>query len=125
MTTKLFKTRKLAEKYISENYTEYDTEEGVIDERSDWEAVDMPGFEWQGETSAISVIGDDSEEIDCVAWWEEGDDKYELFVGGKIVGTFDNNYDSRKAYNDAVDEEICEDKPREVKLFCNGEDISN
>lgn len=64
-----------------------------------------------------------------MAWWEEGDDKYELFVGDRLTGTFNNNYDAREAYDKAVEEEEYKDEEEEeifdVKLFCNGEDISN
>lgn len=129
MTTKLFKTKKLAEEYINGNYPPpIRTKRSVLENTHDWEAVDMPDFQWSGETPALSILDNDFNEIGCVAWWEEGDDKYILTVGGEDVGEYDNIYDAREAFNKAVeieegkDEE--EEKVFEVKLFCNGEEIT-
>lgn len=125
MVTKLFKTKILAEEYISENYPGSHTEPRGLSDTSDWEDIDMPNLQWSGETLGLSILDKDSNEIDRVAWWEEGDDKYELFVGDDNPITFDNSYDAREAYVDAIEDEKYEDEPREVRLFCNGEDISN
>ena len=50
-------------------------------------------------------------------------------VGDKLKETFDNNYDAREAYDKAVETEEYKDEDEEevfeVKLLCNGEDISN
>ena len=84
----------------------------------------MPNLQWSGETPGLSVLDKDSNEIDRVAWWEEGDDKYELFVGDDNPITFDNSSDAREAYADAIEDEKYEDEPRVVRLLCNGEDIT-
>lgn len=134
MVAKLFKTRKLAEEYISENYPEvkegkYTLRSTSVDDRSNIDVVDMPNLCWSGEIPACGVEDEDFNIIETVAWWEEGDDKYELFVGNKQTATFDSNYDAREAYSKAVEEEGHKDDDEEevfeVKLFCNGEDISN
>lgn len=126
MVTKLFKTKKLAEEYICENYPpQIVTEPRGLSDTANWEDVDMPNLQWSGETPGLSILDKDLNEIDRVAWWEEGDDRYELFVGDDKPVVFDNSYDAREAYDKAVEDEKYEDEPREVKLFCNGEDISN
>lgn len=131
MEIRLFKTKKLAEEYIRENYpqNEYILNDSYITEDSDYDARDMPNLQWSGETPAWRVEDEDGETVAIIAWWEDGDDKYELFVGDKLAGTFDNNYDAREAYGKAVEEEEYKDEDEEevfeVKLLCNGEDISN
>lgn len=130
METRLFKTKKIAEKYIRENYPEpeYALSNSYITEDSDYDARDMPNLQWSGETPAWIVENKDGETVAVIAWWEAGDDEYKLYVGEKLVGTFDNNYDAREAYDKAVDEEESKDEEEEevfeVKLFCNGEDIT-
>ena len=130
METRLFKTKKIAEKYIRENYPdpEYALSNSYITEDSDYDARDMPNLQWSGETPAWTVENKDGETVAVIAWWEEGDDEYKLYVGEKLVGTFDNSYDAREAYDKAVDEEELKDEEEEevfeVKLFCNGEDIT-
>lgn len=134
MATRLFKTKKLAEEYISENYPEvkegrYALRSTSVSEESDIDECDMPNLCWSGETPAWAVEGEDFNTVEVVAWWEEGDDKYELYVGDRLTGTFDNNYDAREAYGNAVEEEEYKDEDEEevfeVKLFCNGEDITD
>lgn len=130
MTTKLFKTKKLAEAYIRENYPNCHTHGTSIDERCDYEAVDMPDLQWAGKMPALDVWDENNnyKTVATVAWWESGDEKYELYVGEELVGTYDNNYDARHAYDEAVERE--EDKEPEeeevlnVHLLCDGEDIS-
>lgn len=128
MTAKLFKTRKLAEKYIRENYPDKDTEKSAVSSDSAWEAIDMPGYSWQGETLALSVVDNNGNEIERVGWNEEGTDSYELYVGGRKISDYDNILDAREAYNLAkrIEDEKDEDEEEafEVKLYCNGEDIS-
>lgn len=130
METRLLKTKKIAEKYIRENYPEpeYTLSNSYITEESDYDARDMPNLQWSGETPAWIVENKDGETVAVIAWWEEGDDEYKLYVGEKLVGTFDNSYDAREAYDKAVDEEEFKDEEEEevfeVKLFCNGEDIT-
>lgn len=125
MTTLLFKTRKLAKAYINENYPqvksgEYSLRDTYITEESNWDDVDMPNLQWSGETPAYSIEDDNFDEVARVAWWEEGDDEYKLFVGHELKGEFDNSYDAREAQKKAQEEETI----FEVKLFCNGEDIT-
>lgn len=96
MVTKLFKTKKLAEKYIHENHPNCSTHHTAIDERSNWDAVDIPDLQWQGETPALDVKDENFNTIATVAWWEEGDDEYELFVGDKLSKTFDNIFDAAR-----------------------------
>lgn len=134
MVTKLFKTRKRAEDYISESYPEvgrghYTLESTSISDRSEWEDVDdIPNLLWSGETEALSILDENFKVIDRVAWFESGDDSYELFIGGEPSGQFDNHFDAREAFREAVEveEEKDEDEEEvlEVRLFCNGEDIS-
>ena len=130
METRLFKTKKIAEKYIRENYPdpEYALSNSYITEDSDYDARDMPNLQWSGESPAWIVENKDGETVAVIAWWEEGDDEYKLYVGEKLVGTFDNSYDAREAYDKAVDEEESKDEEEEevfgVKLSCNGEDIT-
>lgn len=128
METKLFKTKKIAEAYIRENFSNISLKDSYITEECDY-ATDMVNLQWSGETSAYDVIGEDGQALARVAWWEEGCDKYELFVGDKLKETFDNNYDAREAYDKAVETEEYKDEYEEevfeVKLLCNGEDISN
>lgn len=133
MATRLFKTKKLAEEYISENYPEvkegrYTLRSTSVNEDSDIDERDMPNLCWSGETQAWKVEDENFNTVDIVAWWEEGDDKYELFIGGKLAGSYDNNYDAREAFHKAVEEEEYKDEDEEevfeVKLYCNGEDIT-
>lgn len=128
METKLFKTKKLAEEYIRENYSNATTKPQALSDRDCWDDVDMPDLQWSGETPGLAIFDDKFDEIDRVAWWEEGDDSYELYVGEKLTGSFDNLYDARQAYNKAVETEENKDEEEEtvygVKLLRNGEDIS-
>lgn len=129
METKLFKTRKLAEKYIRENFNDPLLKSTSITDRTDCDVVDMPNLCWSGETPAYEVIDNNGETAAFAAWWEEGDDEYKLYVGKELAGTFDNNYDAREAYDKAMETEDDKDEDEEeifeVRLFCNDEDISN
>lgn len=132
MKTILFKTKKLAEEYISKRYPEvengtYMLRKSSITERRNY-TTDMDDFQWCGETPALDVLDENFNTIGTFAWWEDGDDKYDLFVGDMLIESFDNNYDARKAYDKALEKEENKDEEDEdvfeVKLFCNGEDIS-
>lgn len=125
METKLFKTKKLAEEYIHENYTNPWLHDTSITEETDCDVVDMPNLCWSGEAPAVEVIDDDGKTIAIIAWWEEGEDEYELYINNVCRGAFDNNYDAREAYSKAVEDNKYEDEPKEVMLFCNNEDITN
>ena len=115
MATKLFKTKKLAEEYISENYPPqvgtgaYTRRNSYITEESNYE-TDMVNLQWQGEAPAWIIEDTDLNTVDIVAWWEDGDDKYELFVSDKLSGEFDNLYDAREAYGIAVEAEQYKDE---------------
>lgn len=128
MTTKIFKTRTLANNYISENYPTATTKSFVLCDESDWEDMDMPNLNWSGETPALAVLDEDFNEIDRVAWMEEGDAKYELYVGDSVAGTFDNNYDASEAFEAAVENEEQkyddDEEVYDVKLFRDGEDVT-
>lgn len=127
---KLFKTRKLAEGYISETYPTNSVERTVITDnnRDEVEEIDMPAdFWWMGEMPAFAVIDEDNRTVEYAAYHEEGDCKYELFVGGKSSGIFDNIIDAREAKKQAIEDEEWKDEGETlpVTLFCNGEDITN
>lgn len=128
METKLFKTKKIAEEYVRENYPDMRRVNSYFTERTDYD-TDMVNLQWSGETPAWNIEDEQCNTVARVGWWEEGDDKYELFVGDKLAWTFDNNYDAREAYCKAVESEEYKDEDEEeifeVKLLCNGEDISN
>lgn len=128
METRLFKTKKLAEEYVRENYPECLLTDSYITEESDYDERDMPNLQWSGETPAWIVEDDNGETVAIIAWWEDGNYKYELYVGGKCTASFDNDYDAREALKKAVEAEDDKDEDEEevfeVKLFCNGEDIT-
>lgn len=135
MKVRLFKTKKLALEYIKENYHPqvskggYTLRSTTIDEDSDIDERDMPNLQFSGECDALAVEDGNLDTVDIAAWWEDGDSKYELFVGEKLIGEFDNSYDARLAYNDAVETEEYKDEDEEeifeVKLVCDGEVISD
>lgn len=128
METRLFKTKKLAQEYIRENYPDTILRESYITEESDYDERDMPNLQWSGETSAYEVIGEHGDAVAKIAWWEDGESKYELYIGEMLSGMFDNMYDAREAYDKAVEAEEYKDEDEEevfeVRLLCNGEDIS-
>lgn len=128
METRIFKTRKLAEEYIRENYPNALLKDSYIGDGGDWVAVDMPNLQWGGDLSALDIWSEnEAGDIDLlgqVAWWEEGTDKYELFINSELIAEFDNHYDAREAYDKAIEDNKYEDEPKEIKLFCNNEDIS-
>lgn len=124
MKTILFKTKKLADEYISENHPDARLKDSCITEESDYD-TDMVNLQWSGETPAYDVIDDNDGLVARIAWWEEGTDEYELYINNVCKGEFDNHYDAREAYNKAVEDNEYEDEPQEVKLFCNDEDISD
>lgn len=129
METRLFKTKKLAQEYISENYPDATLRKSSISEDSDINERDMPNLQWQGETPAYLVEDAEGNNLALIGWWDEGEDEYKLYVGKELAGTFDNNYDAREAFNNAVEAEEYKDEDEEevfdVRLFCNGEDISD
>jgi hypothetical protein len=128
METILFKTRRQAEAYAKDNYPGRTLRDTSIGEDTDY-TTDMVNLQWSGETPAWMVEDDDCNTLAVLAWWDEGDDLYELYVGDRLAGTYDDGYDAREAYRKALEAE--EDKDEdvetffEVKLFCNGEDISD
>lgn len=124
METILFKTKKLAMEYIRENYPDTMLKDSSISDESDYD-TEMVNLCWSGETPAYDVIDDNGEDVARIAWWDEGEGEYKLYVGKELTGTFDNNYDAREAYNKAVEDNKYEDEPKEIMLYCNDEDITN
>lgn len=122
MEAKIFKTKALAENYFAENYKGNDTVWSSISDANDWEAIDMPNFSWSGEIGAVAILDAEGNTIEKIAWWEDGTDVYEIYVGGVLKATFDNNYDAREAMSAAIEEQEDEDEPKEVRFFINGED---
>lgn len=125
MTTKLFKTRALVDAYVAENYPNAFTKRSMADSRDDIEAVDMPNLSWDGEVAALDIYDNDGHIIDRAAWYEDGTDNYELFIGGKCVATYNNMYDASEAKDEAEENEKWADEPREVILYMNGEQVGD
>ncbi len=130
MEKRLFKTRRAAKEHIRDNYPEpeYTVRESYITEESDYDERDMPNLQWSGETSAWTVENANGDTVAVIAWWEEDGNEYKLYVGDNLAGVFDNGYDAREAFTKALESEEYKDEDEEevfeVKLFCNGEDIT-
>lgn len=103
MKTILFKTKKLAEEHIRENYPEstYRRRAAYITENDRYD-TDILGLCWSGETPAWMIEDENLDTVATIGWWEEGDDVYELFVGDKLVATFDNMPDALEAKDEAI-----------------------
>ena len=124
MKTILFKTRKEAEAYIRDNYTDYTLRSTYITEESDYD-TDIRNLCWQGEATAWDVIDANGANVFRAAWWEEGDDVYKLLIDDKVANIYDNIIDAREAYEQAAEAEKYADEPRPVTLLCNDEDITD
>lgn len=128
MKALIFKTKKLAKEYISENYPNSFLRNSSIGDRDNYDFVDMSVC-WSGEVPAWDVVDDNYDTVATIGWWEEGDDVYELFVGEKLVATFDNMPDALEAKEEAIriEEEKDEDEEIvfEVTLLCNGEQVGD
>lgn len=129
MELKIFKTRKLAEEYISETYPAYSVERTVVGSNNNYETEEIDlgdEFWWLGEMPAFAVLDDNDRTVEYVAYHDEGDRKYELFIGGELKNVFDNIIDARAAKKQAVEDEEWKDEGEAllVTLLCDGEDIT-
>lgn len=125
----LFATKKQAEAYIRDNYSGMDTELSSLYEGCDWEGYDrvMNNLQWLGETECENILDEEGDTIARVAWWEDGDDSYEVWCGEECVARVNDqphaidiydNYVSREKEKDEDDEDLCK-----VLLKCNGQVI--
>lgn len=128
MKALIFKTQKLAKEYISENYPNAFLRNSSIGDRDNYDFVDMSVC-WSGEVPAWDVEDENYNTVATIGWWEEGDGVYELFVGDKLVATFDNMPDALEAKDEAIRIEEEKDEDEEivfaVTLLCNGEQIGD
>lgn len=122
----LFATKKQAEAYIRDNYSDMSTEQSSLYDESDWEGYDrvMKNFQWMGETECENILDEEGNTIARVAWWESGDDTYEVWYGEECVARVNNHphakaifedYVSREEEKDEEEEDLCE-----VYIICNG-----
>ena len=102
MKTILFKTHKLAQQYINENYAGNDLESTVVDFWNVDEVVDMNNLCASGEVDGYNILDDDFNTVERVCWWEYGDETY-VVKRGDVVEAFDNQYDACERYNEIVD----------------------
>lgn len=126
MNAKLFKTKKIAQEYIRNNYPDaYYLRNTSVSENTDMEYVDMPNLQWSGESAAVMIEDDHCNTIEIVGWWEEEDCKYDIVVGENVT-SFDNFYDAEQFYEDAIEAEKYKDDDEEiyqVKIYRNGEEM--
>lgn len=125
----LFATKKEAQDYIRANYPGMDTELSSLYDGSDYEGYDpvMKNLQWLGETECVNILDEEGNTIARVAWWESGDDTYEVWYGEECVARVNDqphaeaifeDYVSREKEKDEDEEDLCE-----VYLMCNGKVI--
>lgn len=125
----LFTTKKRAEAYIRDNYSGMDTELSSLSDRSDYEgyAPVMKNFQWSGETECVNILDEEGNTIARVAWWEDGNDTYEVWCGEERVARVNNHPYAKAIFDDYVDREKEKDEDEEdlcqVCLICNGQVI--
>ena len=125
----LFATKKEAEAYIRANYSGMDTEQSSLSDRSDYEGYDMVmnNFQWMGETECVNILDEEGNTIARVAWWESGDDTYEIWYGEECVARVNGQPHAMAIYDDYVDREKEKDEDEEdlckIMLKCNGQVI--
>lgn len=125
----LFATKKEAEAYIRANYSGMDTEQSSLSDRSDYEGYDMVmnNFQWMGETECVNILNEEGDTIARVAWWESGDDSYEVWYGEECVARVNDQPHAMAIYDDYVDREKEKDEDDEdlckILLKCNGQVI--
>ena len=125
----LFATKKEAEAYIRANYSGMDTELSSLSDRSDYEGYDMVmnNFQWMGETECVNILDEEGNTIARVAWWESGDDTYEIWYGEECVARVNDQPHAMAIYDDYVDREKEKDEDDEdlckILLKCNGQVI--
>ena len=125
----LFATKKEAEAYIRANYSGMDTELSSLSDRSDYEGYDpvMNNFQWLGDTECVNILNEEGDTIARVAWWESGDDTYEIWYGEECVARVNDQPHAMAIYDDYVDREKEKDEDDEdlckILLKCNGQVI--
>lgn len=127
----LFATKKEVEKYIRVNHQGREIEKSSLYDESDWEGSDrvMENFQWSGETECYNILDGEGNTIDRVAWWEDGDDTYEVWYGEDCVAKVNDHPHAKAIFDDYVSRE--EDKDEDatdiniVELVCNGMTIDS
>lgn len=129
----LFATKKEADIYIRVNYSGMNTEQSSLSDRSDWEGSDrvMENFSWSGETECENILDEEGNTIARVAWWESGDDSYEVWYGEECVARVNDHPHAQAIFEDYVDREVNYEKFKDeedgdlyqVCLVCNGQVI--
>ena len=125
----LFATKKQAEAYIRDNYPGMDTELSSLSDRSDYEGYDpvMKNLQWLGDTECVDILDEEGNTIARVAWWESGDDTYEVWYGEECVARVNDQPHAEAIFEDYVDREKEKDEDEEdlcqVCLICNGKVI--
>ena len=129
----LFATKKEANIYIRANYSGMNTEQSSLSDRSDWEGSDrvMDNFSWSGETECVNILDEEGNTIARVAWWEDGDNTYEVWYGEECVARVNDHPHAVAIFDDYVDREVNYEKFKDeeegdlyaVCLICNGEVI--
>ena len=111
----LFATKKKAEAYIRTNYSGLDTELSSLSDRSDYEGCDpvMNNFQWMGETECVNILNEEGNTIARVAWWESGDDSYEVWYGEECVARVNDHPHAKAIFDDYVDREKDKDEDAE------------
>ena len=124
-----FATKKEAEAYIRDNYSGMDTEQSSLSDRSDYEGYDivMNNFQWLGDTECENILDEEGNTIARVAWWEDGNDTYEVWYGEECVAKVNDHPHAQAIFEDYVDREKEKDEDEEdlytVCLICNGQVI--
>ena len=124
-----FATKKEAEAYIRDNYPGMDTEKSSLSDRSDYEGYDpvMKNLQWLGDTECVDILDEEGNTIARVAWWESGDDTYEIWYGEECVARVNDQPHAMAIYDDYVDREKEKDEDDEdlckILLKCNGQVI--
>ena len=125
----LFATKKEADIYIRTNFSGMNTEKSSLYDESDWEGSDrvMENYSWSGETECENILDEEGNTIARVAWWEDGDDSYEVWYGEKCVARVNDQPHAIDIYDDYVSREEEKDEDEEdlckVLLKCNGKVI--
>ena len=124
-----FATKKEAQAYILDNYPGMDTELSSLYEGCDWEGSDpvMNNLQWLGETECVNILNEEGDTIARMAWWESGDDTYEVWYGEECVARVNDHPHAIAIYDDYVEREKEKDEDDEdlckVRLICNGKVI--
>lgn len=129
----LFATKKEAEAYIRDNFSGMNTEKSSLYDESDWEGSDrvMENFSWSGETECVNILDEECNTIARVAWWEDGDNTYEVWYGEECVARVNDHPHAEAIFDDYVSREVNYEKFKDeeegdlyaVCLICNGEVI--